>query len=496
MLKNIKRHTSSLKKYSLDNLSLQPKIAGINDSISDIANLDNNQEQEKKLYDIINFNSSNNNGPWGPWGQPDNPKEKKSDNKDTDNTSNSASSTKKNNQENSTNPFNSGFSKSKNDDSKNNSNNAHKKTYNTHNNQDFLDKIIDKIYNFISSFNQEKIKNFKNSNSNKSLIGLIILSVLLLYLSLGFYKVNTDENAVVLYFGKFHKIATPGLNYYIPMPFGQVIKKSVTSVNTEEFGFSSDNRKSLKRNFDAESLMLTGDENIVDIEFQVQWQIADIKDFVFNIVEPNQAIRKSAESAMREIIARTPIADALSDGKQKIEQDAKILLQEILDTYGAGVRVILVQLRRVDPPSQVIDAFRDVQTAKADKEREINQAQAYANDIIPRARGQAAQLLEQSQAYSKEIVANSEGEAGRFSSIYNQYSKAKQVTKKRLYLETMEQIYRNMDKIYIDRSIAKSAVLPYFPMNNPINNAVNNFQDNSTKAVDNSLKSTSNIVKQ
>ena len=509
MLKNIQRHALSLKKYSLSNFEMQPKIAGINDSFSDLDNSNSNLQNENKISDLINFNLSNNNGPWGPW---NNSNDKTTDNKESNKTSNSSGSPNhddkdkdKDNKQvkeksaNANNPFSSGFNKSTNDDNNNNTNNTYKKSYNNHHNQenqDIFDRLIDKITNFILSFNQDKVKNFKNNNSNKSLIGLIALSILLLYLSLGFYKVNTDENAVVLYFGKFNKIATPGLNYYIPMPFGQVIKKSVTSVNTEEFGFSSDNRKSLKRNFDAESLMLTGDENIVDIEFQVQWQIADIKDFVFNIVEPNQAIRKSAESAMREIIARTPIADALSDGKQQIEQDAKILLQEILDSYGAGVRVILVQLRRVDPPSQVIDAFRDVQTAKADKEREINQAQAYANDIIPRARGQAAQLLEQSQAYSKEIVANSEGEAGRFSSIYNQYSKAKQVTKKRLYLETMEYIYRNMDKIYIDRSIAKSAVLPYFPVNNPINNAVNNFSDSSTKNVDNSLKSTSNIVKQ
>jgi len=197
----------------------------------------------------------------------------------------------------------------------------------------------------------------------------------------------------------------------------------------------------------------------------VQWQIADIKDFIFNITDPNQSIRKSTESAMREIIARTPIASALSDGKSKIEQETKILLQEIIDSYGAGIRVVLVQLRRVDPPAQVIDAFRDVQTAKADKEKEINQAQSYANDIIPRARGEAAQAKEQAEAYEKEVVTNAQGEAGRFTAVYNQYSKAKQVTKKRIYLETMEKIYRDMDKVFIDKSAAKSGVVPYFPLN-------------------------------
>jgi membrane protease subunit HflK len=301
--------------------------------------------------------------------------------------------------------------------------------------------------------------------SSKSVAGLFILGFILLWLMLGIYKVDPDENAAVLYFGKFYSIATPGLNYHIPYPFGQVIKKSVTVVNTEEFGFSSNSKKSEKRNFDAESLMLTGDENIVDIEFQVQWQIADIKDFIFNIAEPNQAIRKSAESAMREIIARAPIADALSDGKKRIEQETRDLLQQTLDSYGAGVRITLVQLRRVDPPLQVIDAFRDVQTAKADKEKEINQAQSYANDIIPRARGTASQVKEQSEAYANEVVANSQGEAGRFLSVYNQYAKAKQVTKKRIYLETMEKIYRDMDKIFIDKGAAKAGVMPYFPLN-------------------------------
>lgn len=282
---------------------------------------------------------------------------------------------------------------------------------------------------------------------------------------MGIYKVDTDENAAVLYFGKFYSVATPGLNYHIPYPFGEVIKKSVTTVNTEEFGFASNAKKSESRNFDAESLMLTGDENIVDIEFQVQWQIADIKDFAFNIADPNQSIRKAAESAMREIIARTPIVDALSDGKSKIEQDTRDLLQQILNSYQAGVRIVVVQLRRVDPPLQVIDAFRDVQTAKADKEKEINQAQAYANDIIPRARGAAAQETQQAEAYQKEVVTNAEGEAGRFVSVYNQYVKSKQVTKKRIYLETMEKIYHDNDKIFIDKSASKSGVMPIYPLN-------------------------------
>jgi len=381
-------------------------------------------------------NSNGSGGPWGPWGQ----------------------SGGSNNGENSNNKKTKEDNSSKNPFGNNQNNNK----------QPDYEDIFTKFFKLLN----EKIKKFTNDakdqkNPTKSNMGLIFLGVVLLYLSFGFYKVDPDENAATLYFGKFYKISGPGLNYHIPFPFGQVIKKSVTNVNTEEFGFSSNkkSRDSDERNFNAESLMLTGDENIVDIQFQVQWQIADIKDYVFNIAEPNQSIRKSAESAMREIIARTPIAQALSDGKMQIEQDVKILLQEILDSYKAGIRVVLVQLRRVDPPEQVIAAFRDVQTAKADKEKEINESQAFANDIIPRARGTASQMKEEAEAYSKQVVANAQGEASRFLAVYNEYSKAKQVTKRRIYLETMEKIYGDADKIYIDKSAGKSGVMPYFPLN-------------------------------
>ena len=316
-----------------------------------------------------------------------------------------------------------------------------------------------------NKFIQKIVDFFQKNKSTKQLISLITLGFITLWLASGFYKINPDENGIVLYFGKFYSVATPGLNYYAPYPFGELIKKSVTTVNTEEFGYNSNKDSNKKRNLDAESLMLTGDENIVDIEFQVQWQISNIEEFSFNVAEPHLTIRKAAESAMREVIARTPISEALSDGKSKIEQATRELLQNSLNSYKSGVRVVLVQLRRVDPPSQVIDAFRDVQTAKADKEKEINQAQAYSNDIIPRARGAAAQLQEQAEAYKQEVVTNAEGEADRFLAVYKQYVKAKQLTKKRLYLETMEKIYRDTDKVLIDKGVSKAGVTPYFPLN-------------------------------
>ncbi len=308
-------------------------------------------------------------------------------------------------------------------------------------------------------------KSNKSANTPpvKSILGITILVIVSLWLATGFYKVDSDENAVILYFGKFYSITTPGLNYRVPAPFSKVIKRSVIKVNTEEFGSSFQSSRS--SNNDSESLMLTGDENIVDIDFQIQWQISDIKDYVFNIADTNIALQKSAQSAMREIIAKTPIADALSDGKQKVEQETKILLQEILDSYGAGIRIVLVQLLRVDPPRQVIDSFRDVQTAKADKEKEINQAQAFQNDIIPRARGEAAKLIQEAEAYKASVIADSIGQSSRFLSVYREYSRARNVTKRRIYLETMEKIYADMDKIVIDKNLSKSGVVPYLPLN-------------------------------
>jgi len=380
-----------------------------------------------------------NNNPWGPW--------------DGGNQSGGG----QNNQDNGSN--------------QNNNNQNNNKEPNDFDPEEFIKKIEDFFVKLFAKNGGggKKVSGGHSTNNNKtpkSIIGIFVLGAIALWLATGIYKVESDENAAVLYFGKFYKVATPGLNYHIPYPFGKHIKRSVTTVNTEEFGFSSNASKyGIARNFDAESLMLTGDENIVDIEFQIQWKISSIYDFVFNIADPATTIRKAAESAMREIIARTPIASALSDGKKDIELQAKTLLQETLDSYKAGVYIELMQLRRVDPPSQVVDSFRDVQTAKADKEKEINQAQAYSNDVIPRARGEASKMKEEAEAYANKVVANSEGEAERFLAVYRQYSRAKRVTKKRIYLETMEEVLGDMDKVLIDSKSQNNGVIPYFPLN-------------------------------
>jgi len=390
------------------------------------------------LIGVMKF--KNQNGPWGPWG------------------GNSGGNNQGNSDENNT-----GGQKP----NRNPAGNQGKKL--NPNAQDQLDDALKQVQDFFKTLFGGGNNN-SNNKTPKSIFGLLVMGLIVIWLSSGIYKIDSNENGLVLYFGKFYSVSTPGLNYHLPAPFGKVIKKSVTNVNTEEFGSTSNagkmfGKKLQNTNNSSESLMLTGDENIVDIDFQVQWQISDIQNFVFNLEEPELAIRKASESAMREIIARTPIADALSDGKRRIEQETRALLQQILDSYGAGVRVVLVQMRRVDPPAQVIDAFRDVQTAKADKEREINQAQAYRNDIIPRAKGEASTITESAKAYKQEVVANSEGQASRFNAIYAQYVRAKVVTKKRMYLEQMEKTYRDIDKVIIDKNISKTGAIPYLPIN-------------------------------
>ena len=212
-----------------------------------------------------------------------------------------------------------------------------------------------------------------------------------------------------------------------------------------------------------ESAMLTGDENIVDINYSVFWTIKDASKYLFNIQEPLGTIKAVAETAMREIIARKKIQSILTQGRTDIENEAQKIMQQILDQYNSGIEITQVQAQKSDPPAQVIDSFRDVQAAKADKERQQNEAQAYANDVIPRARGEAAKIVQEAEAYKKEVVAQAEGEASRFIAIYNEYAKAKTVTQERMYLETMEKVLSGVNKIIIDKQ-SGSGVVPYLPL--------------------------------
>ena len=238
------------------------------------------------------------------------------------------------------------------------------------------------------------------------------------------------------------------------------------NINKEEFGFR--NLEKLK-NIDNESLMLTGDENIVDIDFEIQWRIKNATDYLFNVYNPTLTIRMATESAMREVIGKRQIDDALTTKKLEIEREVLELLQNILDNYKSGIEVILVQLLRVDPPMEVISAFRDVQTAKADKERKINEAETYRNDIIPKTRGEVESIIKNAEGYSETLIKNTEGEIAYFNSLYKEYVKNPQLTKKRIYLETMESVMNNVDKVIINDNIGQN-ILQHLSINNKSGN--------------------------
>lgn len=316
---------------------------------------------------------------------------------------------------------------------------------------------------------QEKLKSALSGDSgapfSPRVIALVLVAFFLLWLSSGIYVINEGEQGVILRFGEYNRTATPGLNYHLPSPIETIIKVNVERTNREEIGFRSGLGGSLstQRNIPEESLMLTGDENIVDINFEVQWNIKDAKEYLFNVRDNNPretTVKTAAESAMREVISRARYKEAIEgSGRSKTALETKKLLQTMLDDYGAGVQIHSIQVKKVDPPAQVIDAFRDVQTARADKEREINQAEAYRNDVIPRARGAAAKIEQGAEGYKQQVVAESEGETSRFLSVYEQYKLAKDITKKRIYLETMEDIMNGMDKILLENKDA--GVLPY-----------------------------------
>ena len=278
---------------------------------------------------------------------------------------------------------------------------------------------------------------FNNVRIFKKINGFALLAIILfLWLLNGIYKIDTNQQGVVLYFGKFYKIAEPGLNYMLPYPIGNLYKVPVTNINKEEFGFRSVGNIT---NMDNESLMLTGDENIVDIDFEVQWRIKSATDYIFNVQNPALTIRMATESAMREIIGKRKIDDALATKKSEIENEVLVLLQQILDSYKSGIEILLVQLLRVDPPKEVIAAFRDVQTAKADKERKINEAETYRNDIIPKARGEAESIIKSAEGYKESTIKNAEGEVAYFKNIYKEYVKNPVLTKK-------TNIFRNYGK--------------------------------------------------
>lgn len=322
-----------------------------------------------------------------------------------------------------------------------------------------IDELLRKLQEAFGQFTPGSGKDGKKG----VVLGVII--VLLLWLSSGIYIVRPDEQGVVMRFGEFHRTTASGLNFHLPYPIEKRLIRSVTSINRVEVGFRSGMTRG--KNGEAlipeESLMLTGDENIVDINFEVQWKIAKAEDFLFQIRNPEATVKAVAESAMREVIGKSQLAIILTTGREDVALATKKLMQETLDEYKAGVEIVGINLRDANPPAQVIDAFLDVQSARVDMETARNQAETYRNDILPRARGEAEKLVLDAEAYKQEVIARAKGEASRFSAVYNEYKQAKDVTKRRMYLETMEDIMKGMNKVIMDDK-SGSGVVPYMPL--------------------------------
>ncbi len=305
---------------------------------------------------------------------------------------------------------------------------------------------------------------------NSKGIWLILGGLVFIWLLSGIFIVNPDEEGVVLRFGEYVRSVGPGPHYHLPSPIETVYKPKVTQVLRGEVGFRSvGQERAFKqgqlRTVPEEASMLTGDENIVSVQFSVQYKISDPVEYLFNVMDQAAVVRNAAEAAMREVIGKSLIDSAITDGKIKIQSDATELLQNILNRYEIGVQIIAVQLQDVHPPQEVIDAFKDVASAREDKSRIINEAEAYRNELLPVARGQAAELENQAQAYKETRIQNARGEAERFLSVLSEYEKAQDVTKKRLYYEAMEDILSNAtDKIVIPAGTAER-ILPFLPLN-------------------------------
>jgi membrane protease subunit HflK len=283
---------------------------------------------------------------------------------------------------------------------------------------------------------------------------IAVLVVLAVWVFASFYRVDTSEQSVELLFGERYQVGQEGLNF-APWPVVTHEIYQTTRENTEDIGMGTN-----------DGLMLTGDENIVDIDFQVVWNIGDVEKYVFNLAEPVETIRAVSESAMREIIARSTLSPILNRDRGVIAQELQELIQSTLDSYQSGVNIVRVNFDRADPPREVIDSFREVQAAEQTRDTLEKQADAYSNQVVAAARGEAAQLLEQAEAYRARVVNEADGEAARFVSVYDEYAKAPDVTRKRLYLETLERVLGDVDKIVIDEGAAGGqGVVPYLPLN-------------------------------
>jgi membrane protease subunit HflK len=303
-------------------------------------------------------------------------------------------------------------------------------------------------------------------------VALVLLGIVVVWGLTGFYRVQSEEQGIVLRFGKYVGHTDPGLRYHLPYPIETVRLPKALRVSTLSIGMTliddPARRGRTMRDVPEESLMLTGDENIVDVDFTVLWRIKPnaASDFLFNIQNPEGTVKAVAESAMREIVGKSNIQPILTGARTSTEGAVQELMQKTLDNYGSGILIQQVQMQKVDPPAQVIDAFRDVQAARADLERLQNEAQTYANRVVPDAKGRAAQILQVAEGYKQQAVAEAKGQSARFLKVYDEYAKAKDVTRERIYLETMERVLGGSEKLIYDGGGAGGqGVVPYLPLN-------------------------------
>lgn len=315
--------------------------------------------------------------------------------------------------------------------------------------------------------------------------GILIALVLLvgLWALTGFYRVEPGEQGVILRFGEWVNYGGigpdgqpikdadgntvegptgPGLHWHLPWPIETAETPNVQQVRQIDIGFTN-TASGRKTDRPEESLMLTRDQNIIDIEFTVQWRVANPGQYLFNLRNPEDTIKAVAESAMREIIGQTDIQPALTEAREEVASKSRILLQRVLDSYQAGVQITGLQLQDASAPAQVIDAFEDVQRAQQDRDRARNEAETYRNKVVPEARGEAAQLIQQAQAYKEQVIKEAEGEAQRFLLVYAEYAKAPELTRQRIYLETLSAVLANTQKMILDPTL--QGTVPYLPLN-------------------------------
>jgi len=298
-----------------------------------------------------------------------------------------------------------------------------------------------------------------------AIIGILVVVAAIVAYNFFTFRVQPDEQGVVLFFGKYDRDAPPGLNFRLPYPIETVYTPRVTRVNRVTIGqFTDDTSSTSGRDIPEESLMLTGDENIVDIDFSVFWVINNASQYLFSMEDPEGTVKAAAESAMREVVGRSDIQPLLTQARQITEADVQRLTQATMDKFRSGVQITQVQLLKVDPPGEVIAAFRDVQAARADQERLQNEAQTYANRVIPEARGQASQITEAAIAYKDRLTNEAEGQASRFTQVYESYKASPDVTRQRMYLETLQDVFATTDKVIIDENSGGTGVIPYLPL--------------------------------